>query len=476
MTEKAVLLVDWDNLAGAILGRGSRVVREQVHQLWAWANQQSGYQLKYAHLAATHFDHTIKAVMAQHGIKEESVRSTKEQADILLTVLAMDYLHQGVEQFFLVTGDQDFIPLISRLNQDNRKVTVVYGDPARLSVELRNTLANTGAEAVDIADVVDFTGPPGDHGARGVLGLLELQRRGFILGGQETGKRAGLLAGWGVLPNAEHNEYWSLTGVLTEKVQRLDAAVKGPDNTWLPKSAQRTCLRIDDAVWADIVAADHLVRLLAGRPQGVSYTALRSGPLATDDGSALDRVVDALLSIGLARRGADDRFTPGLEGLQLGYLEPLWRVYACVSEECFHRGRNGIPHERVENSLVKGGLGQGREARSRHRVGEALKYAKSAGVIDTVAVQGKRQVITPVSGLTRPFERGYRELYRLLGTERTRSTTEVLAVLEERDQGLATPLFGYGNRDRHRLLRILHQSRLLVWHNDTVRVNFSKWG
>ena len=44
-------------------------------------------------------------------IEPEHVGSSKEQADILLTVLAMDYLYADTGVFFIATGDQDFIPV-----------------------------------------------------------------------------------------------------------------------------------------------------------------------------------------------------------------------------------------------------------------------------------------------------------------------------------------------------------------------------
>ena len=125
-----VLLIDWDNLAGAVIGRRKMVTRSIVDDLRKFADRACGGQLRHAHMAAVRFDGTIAAAMDERLIKPERVGTTKEQADILLTVLAMDYLYEGVGKFILVTGDQDFIPLISRLNGDGRDVTVVYGDCA----------------------------------------------------------------------------------------------------------------------------------------------------------------------------------------------------------------------------------------------------------------------------------------------------------------------------------------------------------
>jgi hypothetical protein len=52
-SETGVLLVDWENLAGAILKRGKVVERSQVDDLWAFANRKCGGQLHHAHMAAS---------------------------------------------------------------------------------------------------------------------------------------------------------------------------------------------------------------------------------------------------------------------------------------------------------------------------------------------------------------------------------------------------------------------------------------
>ncbi len=119
--ESGVLLMDWENLVGSILRRGKTIERSYLDDLWAFANRRCSGQLHHSHMAAAKIDGSISVAMREHLITAEPVRSTKEQADIVLTVLAMDYLHAGVGDFFLVTGDQDFIPLISRLHQDGRR-------------------------------------------------------------------------------------------------------------------------------------------------------------------------------------------------------------------------------------------------------------------------------------------------------------------------------------------------------------------
>jgi len=476
-TETGVLLVDWENLAGALIGRGKVIERQIVDYLWDFANRKCGGQLNQSHMAAAKFDGTISTAMREHLIKQELVRSTKEQADILLTVLAMDYLHAGVQKFILVTGDQDFIPLISRLHSDSRNVTVIYGDPRRLSSELRHVLIAPGLESIDIADVVPLTDRRKDTGCRSLLGLLELQRRGFILGGQERGARTELLARWGVLGSQDENQYWSLIDDMAERINRNDAAMKVGDQ-WLPRNAQRRYLKLNDTTLSDIIAIDFAIRRISARPGGLTIGGLRSGPFQTDNGDRLARVMDALIAVELVRKGADDAYAMSGQEMTLGYLEPVWRVYAGLSAECYRRRVASIPYNQLASLLGRGGVGQGRDQRAAGRINEAINYARCAGAIDVVAVDGKRHAIATNSLLCRDLKLAYYELYREFSTSIDKEVPgeEVTGFMENRDGGRSVPLFGFDSRDRHRLLRVLSQSHLLRWREERMTLFKSGWG
>jgi NYN domain len=478
-TEIGVLLIDWENLSGALIDRGKEIHRSYVDDLWAYSNTKCGGHLQHSHVAAAKLDPTIEAAMGVHLIEHEKVRSTKEQADILLTVLAMDYLHDGMGQFILVTGDQDFIPLIRRLHRDGRNVTVIYGDPTRLSAELRRTLATTpGLESLDIAEVTTLRERKRDAGCRSLLGLLELQRRGYVLGGKENGERTALLLGWGVIENQDESQYWSLITAMTEKVVRTDVP-RMVDGKWLPQNATRTYLSLNAERLADIAAIDFAVRQLTSRlPRGLTTGGLRTGPFQTDNGAMLDRVLDALSAAGIIRKGADGAYSMADQGMQLGYLEQLWRVYAGLSAECYQRQVGSIPFRKLEGLLGVKGVGQGQDQRAAGRISAAIKYASSAGVIDVVAVDGFRHVAPKFSPLCRQLEMGYHELYRGFSTQigQEMPVAEVMGFMESRDSSRSVPLFGFDNRDHHRMLRILSQSHLLNWHGDKVVFKRSDWG
>ena len=476
---RAVLLVDWENLSGAILGRGKRVQRKQVNDLWTFANRESGQRLRRAHLAAAYFDPSIRAALDDRMITRDQVGSSKEQADILLTVLAMDYLHEGVDQFFIATGDQDFIPLIKRLHQDGKRVVVVVGDPRRLSPQLKEILGRTpGLESVDIAEISALEDRRPDTGYRSLFGVVELHHRGYVLGGRETGQRTALLVDWGILETNDTTEYWSLVNAISEKVTRHDAAVPGPSGTWLARSNDRAYVDWKPERIAALIEFDHVVRQLSARPRGLSLGALRSGPLASDDGTRLDRVIDALLATALVTRTADEGYTLTGPPRQLGYLEPLWRVYAAVTAECFRTRMNSMPFNRVEPLISRSGIGQGRDQRAAGRVHEAVNYAKACGVLDAIAVDGKRHAIAPMCEISRLFERSYHELYRMCSArlDTKLPLRDILAEMEQRDAPRTAPLFGYDSRDRQRILRILSQSQLATLRDDKFALHSHPWG
>lgn len=476
--ETGVLLIDWDNLAGAVIGRRKMVTRSIVDGLRDFADRACGGQLRHADMAAVRFDGTIEAAMNQRLINQKRVGTTKEQADILLTVLAMDYLYEGVQKFILVTGDQDFIPLISKLNGAGRDVTVVYGDLGRLSAGLRKVLETTpGLKSMDIEEIVTLVGPQDDPGCQHLLGMLELQRRGHILGGQERGDRTALLAGWGVIQNQDHSEFWALIEKMAVKVTRNGAAVKDGER-WVARNAIRTYLRFDDKQLSDITAIDFAVRRLSAEARGVTVGGLRSGPFQTDSGVLLGWVLDALSAVELVRKGADGAYSMIGQGMPLGYLEQLWRVHAGLAAECYKRKVTSIPYGHLAPLLGRKGVGQGPDQRAAGRIREAISYARNSGVIDVIAVDGQRHALVTDSPLCRQFVQAYRELYREFRqyVDEEIPEAKVIYFMDDRDSSRPVPRYGFDNRDRHRVLRVLAQSLLLSRHNDKVTWQRSRWG
>ncbi|WP_322814759.1 NYN domain-containing protein [Chloroflexus sp.] len=67
--------------------------------------------------------------VARYGLQpvhHERVATNKNATDILLVVEAMDLLHGGqIDQFCLVTGDSDYVPLVKRLRKAGKEVIVI---------------------------------------------------------------------------------------------------------------------------------------------------------------------------------------------------------------------------------------------------------------------------------------------------------------------------------------------------------------
>jgi hypothetical protein len=471
-----VLLVDWENLSGAIMNRGYLPEAQHVTDVWKYAQEVCGGELQQAHVAAAKFDPSIEQRMNEHFIKAHRVESTKEQADIVLTVLAMDHLHDGCRKFVLVTGDQDFTPLITRLRDESAMVTVVYGDRDKLSPVLSRALTAPGLNSSDISEISALRARKKSLGCGDLIGLLELQRQGFILGGPEKGDRCSLLCRWGILENEDETGYWSLIDSLGSKVLRKNAAVRAGDQ-WKPEDRWRTYVGVDATRMEDVIAVDYIARVLSVRRDGMSVANLRSGPMQFDDGSRLDKAIDALIAIQLMRKNANGTYGLIGDDMRLGYLEELWRIHAAVSAECYRIGEPSFRAGKLENLILNGGLGQGREQREAGRIKRAVRYASAAGVIDFIGVDGARHVMATNSLLVRPFDSGYIALYRELMDRVGESIPrgQVLDMMRRVDSARSEPVFGYDDKDRDRLLRILTQSRLTRLKDDALTLYQSKW-
>ncbi len=477
MSTSGVLLIDWENLSGAVLGRGMVVERALVDDIWSYAAEEFPGRLR-AHIAATSFDPTIRSVTNERLIDRYEVRSTKEQADIALTVMAMDYLHRGVRDFILVTGDQDFVHLIERLLEDQARVTVIYGDRSRLSNVLRHTLNLPGVLSRDVDEIARLRRRQAESGGRSFVSLLELQRRGHILGGKVTDERIRLLSDWGIMHSQDETEFYALVKDLGEQTVRRDAAVVGRDRgSWEPRNATRTYLKITPERLKEIVGVDHLVRVLSSRQRGVSPRELRAGPFRDDGGQLLDKALDALVCVGIARKGPNDVYDLVGEAMPLGYLEQLWRIYAAISTTCFERSVSSFPFSQLEG-LLRAGIGQGEDSRSSNRVKGSIRYSSAAGVIDKIAVGGKAHVVALATPLSRPIERAYRILYDGFASrlDQTVSKQDVHGFMEEHDLTRTVPDFGFDPRDRDRVLRVLRQSGLLGNDEQGLTIRRTKWG
>ncbi|MFC3504889.1 NYN domain-containing protein [Micromonospora krabiensis] len=92
-------------------------------------------------------------------------RTAKEQADLVLAVLAMDHIHApggAPGLFLLATGDQDFIPLVDRMIDARADVILVVASTRTLSPGVPAHRCSAERQAA-VAD-----GRPGHQAAAGV--------------------------------------------------------------------------------------------------------------------------------------------------------------------------------------------------------------------------------------------------------------------------------------------------------------------
>ena len=122
LTDEAVLLVDWLNLSIQIknqrLAFGAGLVVDLLQVAQQQAAKHGCTNLARAHFVGERFSPPVEAaIQSALPARLHKTRTAKEQADLMLAVLAMDHLHDRAgcpKLFILATGDQDFIPLIER--------------------------------------------------------------------------------------------------------------------------------------------------------------------------------------------------------------------------------------------------------------------------------------------------------------------------------------------------------------------------
>lgn len=73
---------------------------------------------------------TWKKYVAHYELEQVGNRPGQNATDIALVIGAMDLLARGIKHFCLVTGDSDYVPLVSRLRQDGCTVLVIGSSAA----------------------------------------------------------------------------------------------------------------------------------------------------------------------------------------------------------------------------------------------------------------------------------------------------------------------------------------------------------
>ena len=106
-TPKLAVLFDAENISSGIVR--PMLNRLQTHRFMT---------IKRAYGDWSHLQHSWKTVLLDYGIQAVHAPNYsigKNSTDILLTIDAVDLLHQQVSWFCIVTNDSDFTPLVHRL-------------------------------------------------------------------------------------------------------------------------------------------------------------------------------------------------------------------------------------------------------------------------------------------------------------------------------------------------------------------------
>lgn len=167
---KSALLVDFDNIEGRV----GKPFGQNIQAWLSWfedgAFSKSRRRRSFVATKVYWNGQTDKhrASFEQHGFEAFACRSqaavkireNKSSADIVITIDAMDLVHEvrGLREVVLLTADTDFVPLVNRLQLKGLNVVVVGNEADPSSAIFRDR----GAEVVSVAELTaacSYTSP-----------------------------------------------------------------------------------------------------------------------------------------------------------------------------------------------------------------------------------------------------------------------------------------------------------------------------
>lgn len=163
--EKTAVLIDANNLICALEARGIRIDYGKLKDIfdnrcdlvtinmYIAIAENRPEQKKWLDILRDIHGYCVKSkyirVYEDHG--------QKGNVDVELTISAMK-LHPSIEHVVMITGDCDFIPLVSELRDQGRRVSIV----GSLSGDTRHTskdLTNAANHFFDLEDILPYLGP-----------------------------------------------------------------------------------------------------------------------------------------------------------------------------------------------------------------------------------------------------------------------------------------------------------------------------
>ena len=478
LTDEAVLLVDWLNLSIQLknqrLAFGSDVVADLMQVTIDQCEKHGDVRLAAAHFVAENFSAPVEAAIRGTLLgKVHETRTAKEQADLMLAVLAMDHIHGSAgcpRLFLLATGDQDFIPLIERIVREGAHVILIVASVDKLTPEYKSIAARQNVLLLPITDVIKLRPIPRAAGERSstlILGLLRVCMSGGVLGGDQT-KNIQLMSQLGLMSRTRDDEV-EMEGIIKQftRTEQRRVAVPGKAPTGNKSVfARRTFLNFGLAEVADTVAdADWVLRRAGNNNRLVSLGDLGTGRFADDDGTRLDRVVTSLKGAGWLHERPDGKFEARIDWPTDGLLEPLWRVVCDLNRRAYDRHSVSVPRDDLFQDLRNTPIAHDGERRGGAHAKDLIEMARRIGVIDTVPVgiDGYGLVAIENHLVARQATSFLKALGQVLGdkTGTFMPEHEMLRYMRDHDEQSARPVFGYDVRDRQRVLRVLRRSKLI---------------
>lgn len=478
LTDEAVLLVDWLNLSIQLknqrLSFGADVVADLMKVTRDQCEKHGDVRLARAHFVGENFSTPVEAAIGTTLLgKCHKTRTAKEQADLMLAVLAMDHLHSSSgcpRLFLLATGDQDFIPLIERIVLEGAHVILIVASIDKLTPEYKSIAAQQNVLLLPITEVIKFSRIPQATGERSgafILGLLRLCMSSGVLGGDQT-KNIQLMSQWGLLSRAQDEEV-EMEGIIKQftRTEQRRVAVPGRAPTGNRSVyARRTFLNFgSDLVARTIADADWVLRRAGNINRPVSIGDLGTGRFGDDNGTRLDRIVTSLKGVGWLLERSDGKFEVRMDWATDGLLEPLWRVVCDLNRRAYDQHTEGVPRDDLFQDLRNTPIAHDGERRGGNPAKELIEMARRIGVIDTVPVgtDGYALVVIESHPVARQAAGFLKALGQVLGNEAGAYMPEheMLRYMREYDEQSAQPVFGYDIRDRQRVLRLLRRSKLI---------------
>jgi NYN domain len=493
LTDEAVLLVDWLNLSIQLknqrLAFGSDLVTDLIQVSQGLATEKGCTNLAQAHFVGERFSPPVEVAIENNIVaKLHKTRTAKEQADLVLAVLAMDHLHSSKgcpRLFILATGDQDFIPLIERIVPEGAQVVLIVASTAKLTPEYKSIAAQQNVALLPINLVTEIDPIPvvsRDHSSAPILGLLRVCMTSGVLGGDQK-KNAQLMTQWGLLSPGTDEDV-QMEGLIRQfaRSDQRRVAVPGRRATGNKAiSARRTSLNFaDQMVFETVTDADWVLRRAGSSTKPVTFGELGTGRFNDDDGRRLDRILTALKSVGWLIERPDGTFEARMEHAEDGLLEPLWRVVAEINRRAYDQGASGVDRDDLFRDLRSTPLARDNTRKGGEAARDVIEMARRVGIIDTVLAgqDGYALAVIESHPVVRQTAEFLRTLGQILGPDVGvfLPEHEMLRRMRDHDESSQSPLFGYDTRDRQRVLRVLRRSKLVETGPDSaVKLKHSSW-